>query len=605
MPSRSLCFFLGMLIGCVVIGAVFLTQPISPTPLQELPIGEREAPAIPQAVADGTNPVVGPAKVKLAVLVVFDQMRGDYIQRWSEYLGPNGFRRMQAEGTHFTNCYYPYGITSTGPGHASMLSGCSPDRHGITNNEWYDRVSGQMAYCAGTERYDIVPVPAPPTTPSTKSSTTVKKVGCPDRFLSPTVADVLKLATNGKSKVFGLSLKDRSAILPVGHKPDGAYWFNGQFVTSTYYRDSVHPWVSEFNRSKTRDLWYDKPWTRFRPDLDYVKLSGPDQGVGEAKSNGRGITFPHIMTGGKKELGKEYYESLANSPYGNDLLLAFAKACIVAEGLGTRDVPDLLTVSFSSNDLIGHTYGPDSQEVLDVTLRSDALMADFMTFLDDRVGKGQYAIVLTSDHGICPLPEYSAAHGREARRVPAVSLLLNAERHLQSKFGKLDGGFEDGGKPKRTTWIESISAPWLYVNERLCAAKGVKKEVVAAEYVTWLRQNPDVFNAYTAEELQKPESLDVAGKMMAKSYYAGRSGDLCVVLKSYFLIDKITSNGTSHGTPHDYDRHVPLAVFGPGAKHGLVNEAITPQHAATVLSHFLGIAMPKDCEYSLPETLSK
>jgi hypothetical protein len=594
MSSRSVGLLVGLILGIAVLGTLYYTVRPVPVPVAE---GKDERD-LPPAAAAG-NPVLGPPKVKLAVLIVFDQMRGDYVDRWMSLYGAGGVRRLVSDGAHFTQCHYPYGLTSTGPGHASVLSGCSADKHGITNNEWFDRATGSNHYCSGTDRYDLVPGPAKPSVPK-------KNAGAPVRMLSPTVGDVLKQATGGKAKVFGLSLKDRSAILPVGRKPDGVYWFDGKFVTSTFYRESLPAWVADFNRGKRSEQWFETPWTKFRTDVDYVRHSGPDDVTGEARLTGRGTTFPHSLTGGQKELGKEYFESMYASPFGNDLLLAFAKACVVAEKLGDDDVPDLLTVSFSSNDVVGHAYGPDSQEVLDCTLRSDAQLADFLSFLDEKVGTGQYAVAVTADHGICPLPELSAAIGRDAKRVPAVSLLLGGERHLQARFGKLDGDFESAEASKRTTWVETISAPWLYVNERLCVAKGVKKEAVAAEYVAWLRQQPDVMNAYTAEALTNPAGLDEAGKLMAKSFAPGRSGDVGVVLKPYYLIDaKAASAGTNHGTPHEYDRHVPLLVAGPGLKAGPTDESVTPQHSAAILSYFLGIATPKDCEYALPKTLLK
>jgi hypothetical protein len=210
-------------------------------------------------------PEVPKPKVKLAVLVVFDQMRGDYLERWKPLFVPDGFARLQADGAWYPHCYYPYGTTTTGPGHASMLSGTCGERHGIINNNWYE--GGAVVYCAGSQgHYEFVPSPTPKG----------KDVGNPDRMRAETVADVLK-AVSPKSKVFGLSLKDRSAILPTGKRPDGAYWFNGKFVTSTYYSSWVHPWVTEFNNSKIADRWFGQDWTRFRTDIDYEKWSGPDR----------------------------------------------------------------------------------------------------------------------------------------------------------------------------------------------------------------------------------------------------------------------------------------------------------------------------------------
>jgi hypothetical protein len=449
-------------------------------------------------------------RVKLAVLVVFDQMRGDYLDKWKPLFGTDGFARLQDDGAWFRNCYYPYATTATGPGHASMLSGTCPDKHGIINNDWYDRATGETVYCAATPRYKLVPNP-PPSPPADKEKKTsaadAKKRlgGTPERMLTETVADTLK-RTHPAARVFGLSHKDRSALLPSGKRPDGAYWFVGKFVTSEYYADRVHPWVEAFNTSKAADKWFGKDWTKFRPELDYAKYSGPDDGPGEGKGVGpegaktgfQGKTFPHPTTGGKDAVGKTYYEALVNSPYGNDLLLEFAKACVTAERLGTRDVPDLLVVSFSSNDVIGHTWGPDSQEVLDVTLRSDALMADLLGFLDAKVGKGNYVMAVTADHGICPIPEAARAKGLDAKRVDGKALMAAAEKHLQATLGKTDAA---AGEAKKTAWVESFQTPWVYLNHRLLKAAGKTPAEAARVLADHLAKQPDVARAFTREEL--------------------------------------------------------------------------------------------------------
>src|SRR5262245_54440688 len=315
-----------------------------------------------------------PAKPRLAVVIVFDQMRGDYLVKWKDLFGPDGFRRLQTEGAWFTNCHYPYAMTATGPGHASILSGCSPDRHGIVANGWYDRDEAASVNCATAERYEQLP-PSPkfPTAPAEaevksdeKKESDVwerkpKGVGAPLRMLAPTLGDAIKARTGGAGRVFGLSLKDRSAVLPAGARPDGCYWFDkGLFVTSTYYRDRPHSWVSEFNTKRSCDRWFGKLWEKLQPSLDYAKLSGPDDAEGEGKGANQGRTFPHPM-GIKTTLGAEYYNALANSPFGNQMLLELAQRAIVEERLGQRDAPDLLVISFSSNDLVGHCWGPDSQ----------------------------------------------------------------------------------------------------------------------------------------------------------------------------------------------------------------------------------------------------
>ena len=241
---------------------------------------------------------------------------------------------------------------------------------------------------------------------------------------------MLKRTTNGKGKVFGLSLKDRAAILPTGKRPDGAYWFSGQFVTSTYYTDTLPKWVENFNNSHVADRWFGKDWIRARPGLNYAQFSGPDDVASESNVSGLGITFPHHMTGGKAKLQKEYYDALAASPMGNELLLTFAKRCIAEESLGQDDVPDLLVISFSSNDLIGHTFGPDSQEVLDVTLRSDEVVGDLLDYLDKVVGNGHYSVCISADHGVGSMPEVAARtipEAKDATRVSSVKLIAGME----------------------------------------------------------------------------------------------------------------------------------------------------------------------------------
>lgn len=573
--------------------------------------------------ASAAEPVSAAEKprVKLAVLVVFDQMRGDYLDKWKPLFGKDGFARLQNDGAWFSKCYYPYGTTTTGPGHASMLSGTCGDKHGIVNNNWFE--NGDLVYCAGSTRYEYVP--APTTKPDPKAKP--KEIGCPDRMLAETVADVLR-AEHPKAKIFGLSLKDRSAILPTGKRPDGAYWFTGKFVTSTYYADRVPPWVEEFNNSKTADKWFGQNWERSRKDVDYDKWAGPDAVSGEGKGiqvTGRddpargwmqGVSFPHPNTGGRTKPAKEYYESLANSPFGNELLLEFAKKCVTAEQLGDDDVPDLLVVSFSSNDLVGHTWGPDSQEVLDVTLRSDALMAELLRFLDEKVGKDQYLLAVTADHGICPTPEVSRTKGLDAKRVDPKVMQRAIEKHLTETFGVPGGAAKADKKPE---WIDAFagtsaespnSFPWLFIDPKIATAVGKTRAEVAKAAAEFLAKDPNVARVLTRADLEGtfPES-DVVGNRMKRSYRPDRCGDLCVILKEWYLPSSVSmlgvGSGTTHGSPHDYDRHVPLLVIGPGIAGGTRTEPTTPQAAAAIFAKWLGVRNPKQADFPVPETLEK
>ena len=552
-------------------------------------------------------PLAAAEKPKLVVLVVFDQLRGDYIAKWQPLFGPDGFTRMETDGAWFVNCHYPYAVTVTGAGHSSMLTGATPAVHGVIANTWYERKSGATVNCSESTRYARVPPappevlkPADPTQKDEEPAKVEKAMGTPERLLAPTLAESLKMATDGKGRVIGLSFKDRSAIMPVGPKADAAYWLDsadGMIVTSSFFRDAVHPWVNEFNKKRGADKWFEKDWTRYRPDLDYAKFSGLDKVTGEGTGVKQGGVFPHPTDGGAKKIGKTYYEALYNSPYGNDFLLELVKAAVVAEKLGQDDAPDLLSVSFSSNDSIGHTWGPDSQEVLDTTLRSDRVLADLLKFLDDTVGKGKYVVCLTADHGVCPLPEVSAMHGLDAKRLQTKKLMAAAELFLRLTYAP------EAVAETKTKFIENTTFPWVYLNEKLLAAKGLNTADVAKTLAGFLAKQEGIARTFTREDLEGTFTAeDRIGQRMQKSYYPSRSGDVAMVMKPYWQAgDNLT--GTSHGSPYPYDTHVPLLVFGGTVKPGIRKEEVTPQAIAAIFAKALGNAPPAKAEYPAPAGL--
>jgi hypothetical protein len=545
-------------------------------------------------------PTVSPDAPRLLVLVVFDQLRGDYLERWHDLFGQGGFRRLQEEGAWFRNCHYPYAHTVTGAGHASLLTGCSPNRHGIVGNEWYQRDLGAPVYCVASDRDEQLP--QPPERPGKESKRKGGRVGgaSPERLLVPTVGDVLKDASAGRSRIVSLSFKDRSAVLPGGRQADACYWLDtsmGRFVTSTYYpRGRLHPWVAALNESRPADRWFGKEWTRLRPDLDYVQHSGPDDVEGEGKGYGQGRTFPHPLSGRLKTPGKEYYEALYNSPFGNEMLLELVKRAIDGEELGQRSMPDLLCVSFSCNDPIGHTWGPDSQEVLDVTLRSDLIVRDLLAYLDNRVGQGNYLLALTADHGVCPLPEVSQAKGIAAARLGSDMLNGGAEEFLAETFGK-------EGTPVK--WIEATAEPWIFLDQKVMRDHGLKAATVEEKLADWLARQPGIQAAYTREQLDQPVKPDDDAILarMKRSFHPARCGEVAAVLKPFNLFLGPFSTGTTHGAPHPYDTHVPLLVYGPGITGGRRGEEVTPQAIAAIFADFLGIPPPAGAEAPVPQSL--
>lgn len=569
---------------------------------RRLPIGRLAAIAIPLVLhlCSGTLTAGedGPAKEspagaeaahpKLAVLVYFDQFRGDYLGRWQTQFGEGGFRRLTTDGAWFQNCHYPYSYTVTAAGHASVATGCSPERHAIVGNEWFERAEGQSVISVGAGNYQQVPL--------MKEAGSKKDGGIsPNRLASPTLGDALKEATGGKGKVVALSSKDRAAVLPGGHHPDACYWFSAgarRFVTSTYYRNEPHPWVEDYERDHPAERWAGQQWTKLRSDLDYTSLSGPDDVEGEGLGSSQGRAFPHPYGGNADGSAQVNLSAVYNSPAHNELLLGLAKKAIEGEKLGQGDAPDLLTISFSSNDAVGHTWGPDSQEVLDITLRSDLLMKDLLTFLDEKVGPGRYILAMTADHGVCPLPEVSRTHGHpEAKRIPPAILNQKAEAFLSEKFGT----------DAKTRWFQATGGPWIYLDQELIKKHGLKSADVEAALAAWLKEQDGVQDAYTRTQLAgEIPADDAVGRSIRKSFHPDHSGDVVVIQEPYDLFGNPGATGTTHGTPHPYDTHVPLVIYGPGIHKGAREDRVTPQAAAAILAKALGIAPPKDAEAPVP-----
>jgi hypothetical protein len=542
-----------------------------------------------------------PPTPRLAVLVVFDQLRGDYLPRWRPLFRKDGFVRVMDDGAWFSDCHYPYVNTMTGPGHASIATGALPSVHGIVANEWYVPGVGNTQYCAGSSRYEQVP----PSTEKLKPGR-IPTSGSPEPLLAPSLGEALKKATKGKGKVVALSLKDRSAILPAGRRvdglaPDAVYWVDkdGRFVTSTYYRDAPHAWVKELNASGLAMSWLGKEWTRLRDDIDYDKHAGPDDCEGEGVKDLLSRTFPHRFDGGKKKEPDraDYMKQVAASPMGNDLLMACVRKAIDAEGLGSRDTPDFLSVSFSSNDLVGHAWGPDSHEVLDVTLRSDLIVRDLIGLLDEKVGKGRYVLALTSDHGICPLPESPGSKEKGAQRVMMARLMDAADALLDSRWP----GPTSRERPPQ--WVEAMQSNMVFLDRRILSNRGVKPEEAAEVLAKWLPKQPGILAAYTHAQLsgELPKD-DAVGRMIQASFHPDRVGDVFVSLKPYCLWDRYSS-GTSHGTLHPYDTHVPLIVYGARVKPGERKERSSPLAAAAILAAGLKIDPPAQASARVPEGL--
>jgi hypothetical protein len=527
------------------------------------------------------NPEPSVPRVKLAVLVVFDQMRADYLERWASLFTEGGFRRMQNEGAWFTNCNYSYANTVTAAGHASILTGCWPRLHGIIGNSWYERQAHREVEAVQAGRTD-------PRTGVYQAS----KAPSAEALLAPTVGDSLKLAAGNRCKVIGISLKDRAALFSVGAKSHACYWLDsksGQFVGSK----PLLPWVRDFNAGHPGDAEAGKSWECLVPDAaKYLSPLGVSQEtIIHADGFGQGPTFPHRFPA---KIDPTYYAAMMNSPAGNELLLNFAKTAISAEKLGQRAEPDLLAISFSSNDLIGHCWGPDSREVFDVTLRSDRVLAQLIDFLDQQVGRGKYVLAVTADHGVSPVPELARAHGMDAGRIDPALLTTKAEAYLTERHGAPPG-----------RWIETCSFPWIYLNREVISRRGIEIDSVAEALAAWLPSQAGIARAYAGHTLAGPMPAgDEIDRRVYRSYAASRAGDVYVLQKPNCLASgPLTRLNASHGTPYEYDTHVPLLFLGPGLARGKVNDPVTPAAIAAVFADFLGVPRPGMAEEPTSEAL--
>lgn len=532
------------------------------------------------AISFSASGSVKSPRPKLAVILVFDQLRGDYLERWKDHYGEGGLKRLMADGAWFTNCHYPYSDTLTAAGHASLATGSTPSRHGIVANDWYDRVKGDMTTSVEDERCQITPLPAK------------KQPGAsPWRRREETIGDVL-MKTHKMGKVASLSIKDRSAIMLAAVRAQICYWFSteqGSFVTSTHYRDQPHRWVMAFNKTRPADRWAQEFWLPLMPNLDYAKYTGPvvgAQGIGYLQ----GDAFPHPFFLAKEKSDQDYYNAVTNSPMGNELLLEFAKTCMESEKLGQGADTDLFCLSFSSNDLVGHCWGPDSPEVLDVTLRTDRLVKDLLDYLDAKVGRGQYVLAMSADHGVCPIPEVSAKLGKDAGRIAPDALKTLALEALQATYAK--------DQPK-LPWLEAVYGPWLYLNRATLKEAKITAAQAEKTVADTLAKAPHVLAAYTRTQILDAElKADPLLTRLRLTFDADRSGDVVVLPRPYSIISgsitapKAAAYRTTHGSPHDYDTHVPLIVIGPNIRPGVHHERTMPQALAAILATALDLPLP-------------
>jgi len=507
------------------------------------------------------------AKPKLVVGIVIDQMRWDYLYRFNQLYGSNGFKRLIGEGFSCYNTLIPYTPTYTAPGHTCIYTGSVPAIHGIVGNSWFDKSSNANVYCTDDS------------TVSTVGNTSDAGKMSPENMLATTITDELRLSNNFKSKVIGLALKDRGAILPAGHSANAAYWYDdkgGKWISSTYYMKDVPAWVKDFNAKDMVASYMSKDWNTLLPIAQY-DLSTPDNEPYENAISGETtVTFPHRLS--SITTGK--YSSFRTTPFANTFTFDFAKQAIENEKLGSNTVPDFLTVSISSTDYIGHSFGPNSIEAEDTYLRLDKDIADFLSYLDQKMGKGNYLIFLTADHGVAHVPGFLAEHKIPGGTVSDKEITKEINQAVEAACGIKNV-------------VQSVQNYQVYLNFNEIEKQGKDKATIVNIVIKTLQLKPSVINVFEINKLMQTVIPEPQKEMMVNGYNPKRSGDIQFTFKPGYFDGG--SKGTTHGLWNPYDAHIPLLFFGWNIKPGKTNRETHMTDIAATVAALLQIQMPSGC----------
>jgi hypothetical protein len=496
---------------------------------------------IPDAFASAYN-----ARPKLVVIIVIDQFRADYLQRYHDQFGDGGFRVFLDRGAYFTDCNYDYANTRTAPGHSTLFTGTYTSGHGILSNEWWDPQKKKRVTSVEDDSTRLVGIPS--TAPGAS----------PHNLRTDTLGDELKLATGGKSRVFAISLKDRASVLPAGFAGDAAYWIDpksGAWITSTYYRQDLPEWVRNFNQSHRTDKYLNREWK----DSDGKLL---------------GSTAPRKDKNGEPA---GFYEVVGSTPFANDYQFEFAKELVLYEKLGTGPTTDLLSISLSANDILGHQVGPDSPQMRGMALELDRQIADFITFLGHQIGLANVWMALSADHGVAPLPEFAQELHVPAVRIDTKALREEANSLLSGKYGH------------KADYILEVDYPLALLNDGAFSSAG-RKEADAESDAGNALVRAGLAGYFTKSQLARGDEPNTElGRRYAHSY-SPEAGWYVLGIPTPFAVG--WPKGTDHATPFSYDTHVPLAFYGLAFQPGVYRTHAEPVDLAVTLASLLGINPP-------------
>ncbi|MBI3402879.1 MAG: alkaline phosphatase family protein [Acidobacteria bacterium] len=547
--------FLAALAGCVSVSALISGQEPAPSRM---------------AAGDRTP--------KLLVLLSVDQMRADYIDKFHRQWS-RGLRRLVTDGAWFRQVDYPYFNTVTCVGHSSISTGAVPSVHGMILNAWWDRGAGRQVTCTDDDRATIISY-GKPVSASGESAI---------RMLAPALADELRAQLSPAGRTIAFSLKARSTVTLGGHRPDAIAWFDdsGAWVTSTAFSPRPVPEVADFITRNPVEKDFGKVWDRSLPKRSYLY---EDPAIGAHPTKGLTSAFPHALSGAGAAPDRTFYDQWQSSPFADEFLAKMALDVADHMKLATAGGrTNMIAISFSSLDKVGHDFGPNSHEIQDILIRLDRTLGDFLAGLDHLAGPGRYTVALTADHGVAPLPERAQAEGLDAGRIREANVTSAAERVLTNAFGP-------------GPWVNRVIFTELYLRkgayEKLRTEPAVLADVRAA-----ISHVPGVLTVYTRDELAAGRfDGDPIGRQLARGYFADRSGDLAVVPKPYWMLQV---DGTTHGTGYGYDTHVPLLLLGAGIAKGEYLAPASPIDVAPTLAFLAGITLPRAQGRALTEALAK
>lgn len=515
-----------------------------------------------------------PLTPRLVILLSVDQMRSSYLDRFAS-LYTGGLKRLREEGIVFENAHHEHGLTLTAPGHATLSTGCHPQRHGIIGNDFFNRATQKMQYAVEDPKVMMVGVDE--SGPSYS----------PASLAVPAIGDWLK-KDNRQSKVYAVAFKDRSAILLGGKQPDQAFWYDdvtGRYISSSYYGRKYPDWAKalvgkDYLKEEIENGWHKK----LKDDAIYERLAGRDDIIQE---NARFLPeFPHtkIRMGGFVRPESREREILWTTPFGDKFTLRFAQELVERNQLGADDVTDMLMISCSTADAVGHHFGPDSQEVMDYYLRLDEYLETFFTFLDNRVGRENYLVVLSADHGVVTMPEVAAERGVDAKRITITQfreIMGQFDLNMQKSLGL--------SKPI----IHTANYTGVSLNYEEAARKGISAEQLRQQVAEALQKMYFVEDAFTHEELLNPNPTRPYLELYQRSTFPGRGHDIKLRYKENYLV-AYAPYGSSHGSPYDYDNHVPMVYYGFGLPAKRIERRAATIDIAPTLARLMHLTVKPD-----------